>query len=61
MENKRITSSPLFGSATPQQVRDIQSEIDAYTARLVKNTTEARKVLEAIGGLPDPAREKPHD
>jgi len=61
MENKRITSSPLFGSATPQQVRDIQNEIDAYTARLVKNTAEARKVLEQIGGLPGSPGEAPHE
>ena len=45
MANK-ATSTPLFGSPTAGQVKDVQKEIEAYTAQLVTDVTEARRIFE---------------
>jgi hypothetical protein len=49
MVSKRVSSSPLFGSASPQEVREIQDEIDSFTAKLMKDVDRARKILRSTG------------
>jgi hypothetical protein len=54
MANTRVTSTPLFGSPTGRQVKAVQDEIDAYTAKLIKNVSKARKVFEKAVPEPEP-------
>jgi hypothetical protein len=57
MTNK-VTSTPLFGSPTVGQVKDVQKEIEAYTAHLVTDVTEAKRIFErarSAGGEADGA------
>jgi hypothetical protein len=49
MASKRVSSSPLFGSASPQEVREIQDEIASFTAKLLKDVDRARKILRSTG------------
>ena len=45
MTNKSPTSAPLFGAPTPSQVEDVKQEITAFTAKLVQDVVEARKIF----------------
>lgn len=58
MANRRKPSTPLFGAPTGRQVKDVQDEIDAYTAKLIKDPNKARKIFEKTepkGDAEDPA------
>lgn len=48
MANKKPTSAPLFGNPTTGEVKSIQGAIEAYSAKLIKNVSKARKVLTEI-------------
>lgn len=61
MTNKRTTSVPLFGSATPREVEAIQKEMNAFTAKLVKKTDQARKLLEETGAIAPEGKEQDRD
>lgn len=50
MANK-VTSAPLFGSPTSQEVEAIQKHMQAFTAKVVKNADKARKLLEDTGAI----------
>jgi hypothetical protein len=49
MANKPISSSPLFGSASPQQVTEIQQEIRDFTAEAVRTREAAQELLRRTG------------
>lgn len=57
MANKKASSAPLFGRPTGRQVKDVQDEIDAYTARLIQNHQKARQILERTA--PEAAPDEP--
>ncbi len=46
MAHRRKPSTPLFGAPTGRQVKDVQDEIEAYTANLIKDVNKARKIFE---------------
>ena len=50
MANK-VSSAPLFGSPTREEVEAIQEHTHAFTAKVVKNPDKARKLLEDIGAV----------
>ncbi len=54
MANKKVSSAPLFGSPTVQQVKSVQDAIEAYAANLVKNGAQARKLLTEIEPAEEP-------
>jgi hypothetical protein len=56
MANTKVTSAPLFGSASPGEVKAIQKRMQIYTQRLIKDAERARKVLRETGATDDPAR-----
>ncbi|MGW1419846.1 hypothetical protein ACWAT4_06955 [Bradyrhizobium manausense] len=50
---------PLFGNATPQEVKAIRTEIEAFTDRAARNRDEAQKMLERLGIARAEERPKP--
>lgn len=46
MANRHKSSAPLFGAPTGRQVKAVQDDIDAYTAKLIKDVKKARKIFE---------------
>lgn len=56
MANK-VSSAPLFGSPTREEVEAIQKHMHAFTAKVVKNPDKARKLLEDIGAVAAPDNE----
>ncbi|RXG97217.1 hypothetical protein LRP30_32885 [Bradyrhizobium sp. C-145] len=59
MANKTPSSMPLFGNATPQEVKAIRTEIEAFTDRAARNRDEAQKMLERLGIARAEERPKP--
>lgn len=53
MANKRVTSSPLFGSASPKEVTDIQKEIQDFTSRAARTRLAAQDLLRRAGVSPE--------
>jgi hypothetical protein len=49
MANKPITSSPLFGSASPKEVTDIQQEIQEFTSKAARTRAAAKDLLRRAG------------
>jgi hypothetical protein len=47
----KTSSEPLFGSPTPKEVEAIQTHIQAFTAKLVKDADKARELLKDIGAI----------
>jgi hypothetical protein len=58
MANKRVTSEPLFGRASPKDVKAIQKHMTAHTAQLLKNADAARAVLRQTGAAEEPKAPK---
>jgi hypothetical protein len=55
-----VSSVPLFGSPTNEEVEEIKGHMRAFAADVAKNPEKARKLLEEIGAIaPEP--EKPRD
>jgi hypothetical protein len=50
MANK-VSSAPLFGSPTREEIEAIQKHMEAFTANVVKNADKARKLLEDVGAV----------
>lgn len=46
-----VSSAPLFGSPTREEVEAIQQHMQDFTAKVVKNADKARKLLEDIGAI----------
>jgi len=59
MTNKSPSSMPLFGNATPQEVKAIRTEIEAFTDRAARSREEAQKMLERLGIAPSEDRPQP--
>lgn len=47
----KVTSEPLFGSATPQDVEAIKNHMAKFAARTSKDGVRARALLETIGAI----------
>jgi hypothetical protein len=47
----KISSAPLFGSPTPEEVEAIQKHMQAFTTKVIKDADKARKLLEDIGAI----------
>jgi len=53
MANKSsVSSAPLFGAATPSQIREIQARIERATAKHARTKESATAILEKVGALP---------
>lgn len=53
MANKSpVSSAPLFGAATPSQIREIQARIERATAKHARTKKSAAAILEKVGALP---------
>lgn len=50
MANK-VSSAPLFGSPTSNDVEAIQRHMREFSARVAKNKKRARKLLEDVGAI----------
>ena len=49
MTNKDVSSAPLFGSSTPQQIRAIEVEIEKATNALLASKAKRRAMLKKLG------------
>ena len=49
MTNKDVSSAPLFGSSTPQQIRAIEGEIEKATNALLASKAKRRAMLKKLG------------
>lgn len=49
MTNKDVSSAPLFGSSTPQQIREIEGEIEKATNALLASKAKRRAMLIKLG------------
>jgi hypothetical protein len=58
MANK-VSSAPLFGSATREEVAAVEKHMQDFTAKVVKDAGKARKLLEDIGAVAPDAGEAP--
>jgi hypothetical protein len=47
-----VSSAPLFGAATPSQIREIQARIACATAKHARTKESATAILEKVGALP---------
>jgi hypothetical protein len=58
MANK-VSSAPLFGSATREEVAAVEKHMQDFTAKVVKDAGRARKLLEDIGAVAPDAGDAP--
>lgn len=49
MANKYVSSAPLFGSSTPQQIKEIEGEIQKATTALLASKAKRRAMLIKLG------------
>ena len=61
MANKVVSSSPLFGSASPKEVKDIQQEIHEFTSKAARTRAAAIDLLRRAGVPSEEDTPKKHD
>jgi hypothetical protein len=59
MANKRVTSAPLFGSASKKEVTDIQREIRDFTSKATRDRALAEDLLRRTGVSRPPSPSPP--